>query len=147
MAHHRFIRLALLPLLCGIAFPAQAQMAAAKAAPAQHVKAARPPKPVLMQMAGLEPLAARQDQTALIVGAKPSAAAMARTGFEPAPLPNPDVDAPGGAGPEPRLSPALLSRKAEFLGNGFSNASSLDYGAAEKRQPAAGVNLLVPGIQ
>ncbi|MEJ0045140.1 MAG: hypothetical protein WDN04_02590 [Rhodospirillales bacterium] len=63
----------------------------------------------------------------------------------PAPLPDPDVEAPVTEGqPSPTLNPALLSRKPEFQGNGFADYSNLDHGTDEKTKPAAGLNLSVP---
>jgi len=81
---------------------------------------------------------------------KPQAAAAAAptgTGFLPAPVPNEDRDAPPAANPSAQLGPALLSRKTEFQGHGFANASSQDHGIAEREQPAAGVKISLPVIQ
>jgi len=149
MGNPRFLRLALSPLLVGAAFAAQAQSVPVAAQAPGHVASHTKAKPVpnlSVQYADLGPVAGPQDIPVKIVSAAPPAPA-SHPGFEPAPLPNEDIDAPSSGAPKPRLGPALLSRKAEFLGHGFSNASSLDYGAAERRQPAAGVNLLVPVIQ
>jgi hypothetical protein len=79
----------------------------------------------------------------LIVARSP--AQLAASELQPAPLPNPDAQAPTLAGaPSTRLNPALLSRKLEFDGNGFANFSSLDYAIDDKTKPAAGLNLSVP---
>ena len=71
--------------------------------------------------------------------------AMAVIGLQPAPLPNPDIDPPNSAGPaETSLSPALLSSKELFQGDGFSHASNRDHGIDQRTQPAAGLNLSMP---
>lgn len=65
--------------------------------------------------------------------------------FRPAPIPNPDMDAPHAApDASPSLSPAFFSQKQLSDGDGFSNASSVDAGQEKRRQPAAGLNLSVP---
>jgi len=79
----------------------------------------------------------------LIVAHTP--AQLAASELQPAPLPNPDLQAPNlGGAPTPSLNPALLSRKLEFQGNGFANFSNLDYAIDDKTKPAAGLNLRVP---
>jgi hypothetical protein len=98
------------------------------------------PKPQILRVVAIEPLAS----------APPSAIAkqaqtLALSGMQPAPMPNPDFDPPHGDGPNiPNLSPALLSPKVEFQGNGFAPASSLAYGIDQRSKPAAGLNWSVP---
>ena len=71
--------------------------------------------------------------------------AMAVLGLQPAPVPNPDIDPPNTAAPaEASLSPALLSSKELFQGDGFAHASNRDHGIDQRTQPAAGLNLSVP---
>ena len=70
--------------------------------------------------------------------------AMAQTELEPAPVPDPDIDPPKDVVLRPDLSPALLSAKTEFQGDGFSNASNKDYGQDKRANPAAGLNWSVP---
>ncbi len=68
-----------------------------------------------------------------------------RTGLQPAPLPDPDVDGPSEAAViGPGLTPALFHEKTEFQGSGFSPASNLDHGQNQRRAPAAGLNWVVP---
>jgi hypothetical protein len=97
-------------------------------------------KPHILQVADLQALAsAPQSMIAQPVKA------MAIVGMQPAPVPNPDIDPPHGAGPGgPSLEPAFLSPKLEFQGDGFSHASNRDYGIDQRTQPAAGLNLSVP---
>jgi hypothetical protein len=67
------------------------------------------------------------------------------TGFEPAPMPNPDANAPLSAGArQANLAPAFFSQKAEFAGNGYAGTSSIDDGEEHRRTPAAGLALSVP---
>ena len=67
-------------------------------------------------------------------------------GFQPAPMPNQDVDAPqyAGTGRGPVLTPALFSQKTEFEGNGFASGSDPEHGLDKRRTPAAGLNWSVP---
>jgi hypothetical protein len=66
-------------------------------------------------------------------------------GFLPAPVPDPDADAPSTyVARGPSLSPALFSHKAEFAGDGYAPASDPDHGLDNRRTPAAGLNWSVP---
>jgi hypothetical protein len=77
-------------------------------------------------------------------GGKTAAPAAAR-GFQPAPVPDQDADAPSTYVPRgPSLSPALFSHKAEFAGDGYAPASDPDHGLDNRRTPAAGLNWSVP---
>jgi hypothetical protein len=117
----------LLATLCGFA--------QALAAPASATKA--------MQVQLVDVGALTAPASGLIVARSPAQVTQAE--LQPAPLPNLDLQPPNLNGaPDTRLNPALLSRKPEFLGNGFSNFSSLDYAIDDKLKPAAGVNLSVP---
>jgi hypothetical protein len=66
--------------------------------------------------------------------------------YQPAPIPDPDAAGPGGSvAPEsPSLTPALLSQKREFEGDGYSYSSSQQGALSHRNQPAAGLNLSVP---
>ena len=65
--------------------------------------------------------------------------------FQPAPMPDPDVDPPSGASSHgPSLTPALFAHKEEFAGDGYSSASDADHGIDHRRAPAAGLNWSVP---
>jgi len=65
--------------------------------------------------------------------------------FQPAPMPDPDIEAPSGGGSRgASLAPALFSHKEEFAGDGFAPASNADYGLDHRRAPAAGLNWSVP---
>jgi hypothetical protein len=101
---------------------------------------AGPVRPHTLEVADVQALSS-QPPSAILAPVK----AMATTGMEPAPVPNPDIDPPHGAGPSgPSLEPAFLSPKLEFQGDGFARASNRDYGIDQRTQPAAGLNLSVP---
>jgi len=117
-------------LLCALS-----ACAPALAAPANATKALR------VQLVDAGALAAPASD--LIVAH--TTAQVAAAELQPAPLPNPDAQAPNlGGAPSASLNPALLSRKPEFQGNGFANFSNLDYAIDDKTKPAAGLNLSVP---
>jgi hypothetical protein len=68
-----------------------------------------------------------------------------RQGFQPAPMPDQDADAPSTYVPRgAELSPALFSHKSEFAGDGYAPASDPDHGLDNRRTPAAGLNWSVP---
>jgi hypothetical protein len=66
--------------------------------------------------------------------------------FQPAPIPDPDADAPHRAGgpDSPSLMPSLLSEKRVFDGDGYSYSSSQAGALSHRTTPAAGLNLSVP---
>jgi hypothetical protein len=66
--------------------------------------------------------------------------------YQPAPIPDPDADAPHSAGgPEsPSLLPSLLSEKRVFDGDGYAYSSSQAGALSHRTTPAAGLNLSVP---
>jgi hypothetical protein len=65
--------------------------------------------------------------------------------FQPAPVPNPDIDPPHGAThSEPSLTPALFSSSSVFEGDGYAPGSDPDSGLDKRRKPAAGLNWVVP---
>ena len=69
----------------------------------------------------------------------------AAAAFQPAPMPDPDIDPPHGASAGgPSLAPAFFEHKAEFSGDGYASASDPDHGLDKRRTPAAGLNLSVP---
>ena len=96
-----------------------------------------------VQVASAGEIAPLPDQNAVTLS---TASANASQIYQPAPMPNPDIDPPqGDAGPSrATLAPALFSHKAEFQGDGYSNASNVDHGLDERRTPAAGLNWSVP---
>lgn len=80
-------------------------------------------------------------------GTSPSAPATQHvvTAFQPAPMPDPDIDPPhGSAARGPSLTPALFSHKAEFDGDGYAVNSDPDHGLDHRRTPAAGLNWSLP---
>ena len=101
--------------------------------------------PVLtVQIADTGPLAGQPSTNPFIAAAAHPALAVVKT--DTAPMPNPDLDAPrvtralAGA----QLTPALLSEKGIFAGNGYARGSSQEQSTQDRRQPAAGLNLSVP---
>jgi hypothetical protein len=65
--------------------------------------------------------------------------------FQPAPVPDPDIDPPhGSARTEPSLTPALFSNSKVFDGDGYAPGSDPDTGLDKRRKPAAGLNWVVP---
>jgi hypothetical protein len=91
-----------------------------------------------MQVASVEALSA-----VTASGPKPAVAAV--PAFQPAPVPDPDIDPPhGGARSEPSLTPALFSSTRVFDGDGYSAGSDPDSGLDKRRKPAAGLNWVVP---
>ena len=84
-------------------------------------------------------------ETALPV-AQPQPKLSVSGAFQPAPMPDPDVDPPSGASSArgASLTPALFSHKEEFAGDGFAAASDADHGLDHRRAPAAGLNWSVP---
>ena len=74
-----------------------------------------------------------------------STGAQVATSYQPAPMPDPDIDPPHGAFARgPSLTPALFSHKEEFNGDGYAGASDPDHGLDHRRTPAAGLNWSVP---
>jgi hypothetical protein len=66
--------------------------------------------------------------------------------YQPAPIPDPDADAPHRAGgaDSPSLMPSLLSEKRVFDGDGYAYSSSQAGALSHRTTPAAGLNLSVP---
>ena len=108
------------------------------------IAAAADPVAMQVQVASTSELAPLSDQNTVTLSA---ATASAGQIYQPAPMPNPDAEPPhdGDAAPSrATLAPALFSHKAEFQGDGYSAASSVDHGLDERRTPAAGLNWSVP---
>lgn len=134
-----------------------ATAAPAKPMPAAHAASHGTSTKLRIAIADLGPLAGDAPPPPSLIRAnpgktQPGAAQLAgreanATGFQPAPLPNQDKDAPPRAAAGAQLGPALLSRKAEFQGHGFANNSSQDHGIYEREQPAAGLKISLPVIQ
>ena len=63
--------------------------------------------------------------------------------FQPAPMPDPDIDPPHGAAPPrgPSLTPALFSHKEEFEGDGYAAASDPGPWPRSPPHPRGGVEL------
>jgi hypothetical protein len=90
-----------------------------------------------LRVADVQPLGSEEHA----VIAAPSKSAAIADGLAPAPMPNPDIDPPHGDGTRiPELSPALLSSKLDFQGNGYAPASSQAYAIDQRTKPAAGLN-------
>ena len=66
--------------------------------------------------------------------------------FQPAPLPNRDLEGPGGerAGNGTSLSPSLVQRSDSYRGEGFSRGSTAQTEQERHVRPGAGFNLRVP---
>ena len=68
------------------------------------------------------------------------------TAYEPAPLPNRDID--GGtlprAGTSPSLSPSLFTRSDTYRGEGFSKGSTANSEQDRRVRPGVGFNLKMP---
>ena len=107
------------------------------------IAATAPDVPVAMpiQVAG----AALGSETSLPL-VQPQAKLGVSGAFQPAPMPDPDVDPPSGGGSArgASLTPAIFSHKEEFAGDGFAAASDADHGLDHRRAPAAGLNWSVP---
>jgi len=99
--------------------------------------------PPPLQMAGVTAFGSRESP--LLNGQPATLKAAGITVFQPAPMPDQDIDPPHGASAHgPSLTPALFSHKAEFEGDGYSRGSDLGHEQDKRRQPAAGLNLSVP---
>jgi hypothetical protein len=83
--------------------------------------------------------------TTSLVASNVSGQAHASAVFQPAPIPDPDIDPPRGASARgPSLTPALFAHKEEFNGDGYASDSDPDHGLDKRRTPAAGLNWSVP---
>ncbi len=70
---------------------------------------------------------------------------VAKAGYQAAPVPNPDVDAPPDTTkPDTTVGPRFLRPKALFQGDGYSYASSEQGTLEGRRLAAAGLGLNVP---
>lgn len=68
------------------------------------------------------------------------------TGFQPAPLPNRDIDdlpAPKASN-EPSLRPSLFNRNDTYRGEGFSKGSTATSEQERRVKPGVGFNLKMP---
>ena len=65
--------------------------------------------------------------------------------FQPAPLPNRDVDAPTArAGNAPYVAPSLFTRTDTYRGEGYAPGSTAASEQERKVKPGAGFNLRMP---
>ncbi|MBE7212215.1 MAG: hypothetical protein INR65_14430 [Gluconacetobacter diazotrophicus] len=70
--------------------------------------------------------------------------------LRPAPLPDPDVDAPGpdaaqiASQGEASLHPSFYSNSHHFAGDGFSPGSTLENEQNNRRKPGGGMSLSIP---
>lgn len=101
------------------------------------------PTPPKLQVQDLNALAAPASPALPAAGT--SAVVASANVLLPAPVPNPDIEAPHSASsPQASLNPAFLSRPVVFQGNGFSAFSTQGHAEDERERPAAGLNLSVP---
>ncbi len=84
--------------------------------------------------------------TLLPVPARPFATTPPASPFEPAPLPNRDVEGPTGprASSAPSLAPSLFTRSDTYRGEGYSRGSTAQAEQERRVKPGAGFNLKVP---
>ena len=105
----------------------------------------------------MAPAAAAQAQRGIVLQAQPSSpllpvpptrprAAPAPGGYEPAPTPNRDVDAPLGprASNAPQVGPSLFTRKDLYRGDGYARGSTSETEVEKRVKPGAGFNLRLP---
>ena len=73
-------------------------------------------------------------------------AAPSPSAFQPAPLPNRDVEAPfgGRASNETRVAPTLVNRSDTYRGEGFSRGSTAAAAQDSRARPGAALNLKMP---
>ena len=70
--------------------------------------------------------------------------------MRPAPVPNPDIDAPQAradrlaAESSPSVEPTLFNTRAHFVGDGYEPGSSLENARNNRETPAGGMNVLIP---
>lgn len=111
-------------------------------------------RPVLLLMAIL-PLAAASPQQGItlqvpsnpLTPIPPRPPATPPTaGFQPAPLPNRDIEdaPPAKAGTEPSLRPSLFTRTDTYRGEGFSKGSTANTEQERRLKPGVGFNLKMP---
>ena len=77
---------------------------------------------------------------------RPPAVVPPANGFQPAPLPNRDIDdvpAPR-ASTEPSLRPSLFTRTDTYRGDGFSKGSTATSEQERRVRPGVGLNLRMP---
>ena len=67
-------------------------------------------------------------------------------GFEPAPLPNREVDTPSGprASTSPSVAPSLFTRSDQYRGDGFNKGSTSQSDQERRVRPGAGFSLKMP---
>lgn len=104
---------------------------------------ARAGAPPDMQMASVGALSGEPVNAVMARTSKPAVTIV--PAFQPAPVPDPDIDPPhGSARAEPSLTPALFSNSKVFDGDGYAPGSDPDTGLDKRRKPAAGLNWVVP---
>lgn len=76
----------------------------------------------------------------------PRPAALPPSSFQPAPLPNRDVEAPLGEriNAETRVAPSLVNRSDTYRGEGFSRGSTAAAAQDSRARPGAALNLKMP---
>ena len=82
----------------------------------------------------------------LPVPPRPPALAPPASPFEPAPLPNREVEGPSGprATNAPTIAPSLFNRTDQYRGEGYSRGSTAQAEQERRVRPGAGFNLKVP---
>lgn len=84
--------------------------------------------------------------TLLPVPPRPLATTPPASPFEPAPLPNRNVESPSGprASNAPSVAPSLFTRSDTYRGDGYSRGSTAQTEQERRVKPGAGFNLRVP---
>jgi len=103
------------------------------------------------------PAAMAQAQRGIVLQAQPTSPLLpvpptpprlkpAPGGYEPAPTPNRDVDAPLGprASNAPQVSPGLFTRKDLYRGDGYARGSTSETEVEKRVKPTPGFNLRLP---
>ena len=87
-----------------------------------------------------------QDSAFLPVPPAPPTLPRRGPNYEPAPLPNRDVDAPIGprASTATSVAPSLFTRPDQYRGEGYSRGSSAQTEQERRLRPGAGFNLRMP---
>ena len=102
--------------------------------------------PAAAQQRGLSLQVPANPGTLLPVPARPLATTPPASPFEPAPLPNRDLEGPAGprASNAPTLAPSLFTRSDTYRGEGYSRGSTAQAEQERRVKPGAGFNLKVP---
>jgi hypothetical protein len=102
--------------------------------------------PATAQQRGMNLTVPERGATLLPVPPRPPLTVPPASPFEPAPLPNRDLEAPSGppASNAPTLSPSLFNRSDQYRGDGYSRGSTAQTEQERRVRPGAGFNLRMP---